>query len=59
MNTAHYQYAFEKLDVWLDARQFVKHIYSITKSIASTIAHRLSTLKNVLNQRIENENKAH
>ncbi len=27
-----YQYAFEKLDVWQDARKFVKHIYSTTKT---------------------------
>jgi len=32
MNTANYQYAFEKLDVWLDARQLVKHIYNITET---------------------------
>jgi four helix bundle protein len=32
MNTTDYKYAFEKLDVWSDARQFVKYIYSITKT---------------------------
>ncbi|MDL2290022.1 four helix bundle protein [Paludibacteraceae bacterium OttesenSCG-928-F17] len=27
-----YQYSFEKLEVWIDARFFVKEIYSVTKS---------------------------
>ena len=30
-----YKYSFEKLDVWLDARLFVKEIYTITKLFPS------------------------
>jgi four helix bundle protein len=38
-----YQYSFEKLDVWKDARKFVSEIYVITKQFPSDEKYALTT----------------